>query len=148
MALLVCCTIDDADVMARGFEREDGSREQLTLDDMARCYAAKPRLIAASVQIMLRSCRPAGSLACTTVQRCSLAFKYLLSLLETSDDPIALAHVDPSMVAADSEDALSDSGLCVECRALVEERSIRERKAVWEQLEEIFGIELSKVDNE
>ncbi|EIW56922.1 uncharacterized protein TRAVEDRAFT_81124, partial [Trametes versicolor FP-101664 SS1] len=34
MALFACCNIENAETVVRGFEREDGSREQLALDDV------------------------------------------------------------------------------------------------------------------
>lgn len=38
-ALLACCLLEGA--LVGGFEHEDGTREQLTLDDVSQCFVAK-----------------------------------------------------------------------------------------------------------
>lgn len=144
MALLVCCTIPEASDLIRGFEREDGSREQLSLDDIALCVDAKSTLAELSVKMMLGICRQEVSSACKTMQGCSQAFKNVLIELETEAN---ILHSDPSVDTLALEVVLEDADLCLHCQAMVKERKIRERKAAWGQLEEIFDIDLP-VDNE
>ncbi|OJT05560.1 hypothetical protein TRAPUB_3609 [Trametes pubescens] len=144
MALLVCCTIDDTDII-HGFEREDGSREQLTLGDIGLCYVARSRLTAASVQIMLRVCRPEVSAACQTERACSLGFESVLIALEAIDDPSVITNPDPGFDAVGFDDAFRAAGVCAQCKEMVKERNLRERKAAWKKLPEIFGINLPKV---
>lgn len=144
MALLVCCNIDEAETVVRGFEREDGSREQLTLDDVVLCYSAQTRLLEDCTRITLRVCRPQASDACKTVEKCVLKFNQVLRDLEESDAAEPLAYLDPSLRGVAIEDLFADDGLrlCEPCRAMVEERDSRERVAVWEKLPEVFALEL------
>ncbi|OJT15926.1 hypothetical protein TRAPUB_13533, partial [Trametes pubescens] len=48
-ALLCCCTLDVAYIY--GFAREDGTPEQLALDNIGLCSVAKGQLISSSVRI-------------------------------------------------------------------------------------------------
>ncbi|EIW56892.1 uncharacterized protein TRAVEDRAFT_49704 [Trametes versicolor FP-101664 SS1] len=41
-ALLMCCSLNCADIV-KGFTREDGTREMLSLDDIGRCFAARTK---------------------------------------------------------------------------------------------------------
>ncbi|EIW56929.1 uncharacterized protein TRAVEDRAFT_49740 [Trametes versicolor FP-101664 SS1] len=147
MALLVCCTIDDTDII-HGFEREDGSREQLALGDIGLCYIARARLTAVSVQIMLRICHPEVADACKTERACSLGFESVLIALEAIDDPSVITNPDPGFDAIGFDDAFRAAGVCAQCKEMVKERNLRERKAAWEKLPEIFGIELPKAADE
>lgn len=147
MALLVCCTIDDTDII-HGFAREDGAREQLALSDIGLCFVARARLTAASVQIMLRVCRPEVSAACKTERVCSAGFDSVLMALEAIEDPAVIANPDPGFDAIGFDDAFCAAGVCVHCKEMVKERNLRERKAAWKKLPAIFGIELPKVADE
>ncbi|KAI8992759.1 hypothetical protein BD414DRAFT_535346 [Trametes punicea] len=49
-AILACCA-GGSDIF-HGFLREDGSREQLTIDDLALCFSAQGRLIQESIRIV------------------------------------------------------------------------------------------------
>lgn len=146
MALLVCCTIPEAADLIRGFEREDGSREQLSLDDIALCVDAKITLTELSIKIMLGICRQRVSLACQTVQSCSQAFKDVLSELEATEDPIV--HFDPSVDGFGLREVLEAADLCFPCQAMVNEGNVRERKAAWDRLEAIFDIDFTMANED
>lgn len=141
MALLVCCTIDDGKRITYGFTREDGSREGLTPNDIALCYTAKTRLIAASVKLTLWVFRPEISNACNTSQNCLRGFQQILKALADIAD--TLDQCDPSCSNAQAfRAALGKGNLCKPCEAMVAQREVHERKAVWAKLPEIFGINL------
>ncbi|OJT05562.1 hypothetical protein TRAPUB_3611 [Trametes pubescens] len=132
MALLVCCSLDDGQELLGGFEREDGARERLTHDDIARCYSAKTRLIAESTKIALRACRPEISDACKTGLSCIRSFNQMLKRLGDGEGPIA--GFDPSAGTHAFMNVLDTSEVCVHCRAMVVGRVLRERKAAWARL--------------
>ncbi|TBU37462.1 hypothetical protein BD309DRAFT_616750 [Dichomitus squalens] len=46
-AYVVCCTLGAS--ITKGFEREDGSREVLSPEDLSRCFGITNALIAASI---------------------------------------------------------------------------------------------------
>ncbi|KAL1938148.1 hypothetical protein VTO73DRAFT_11977 [Trametes versicolor] len=146
MALLVCCTIPNAGDLVRGVEREDGSREQLTLDDITLCYHAKTLLMDWSVKITLAICRQEVSAGCKTGQSCLQALARVLNGLEAAGN--FLTYPDPSVDGIGLDDAIKAVNLCLHCRAMVKERDTREREMVWGQLQGIFDIYLEKAANE
>ncbi|EIW56927.1 uncharacterized protein TRAVEDRAFT_128217 [Trametes versicolor FP-101664 SS1] len=149
IALLVCCHIDDADALIHGFEREDGSREQLTPEDIALCESAKRRLLEESKQVSLRVCLGLQvSDACMTRSRCLRRLEQ--ARLELGDTETTMAFIEPSERPRPLDDLIerSDPGLCAHCQKTVADRDLCERKALWETLPEIFGIELPKVAND
>lgn len=150
MALLACCNIENAETVVRGFEREDGSREQLALDDVLLCYSVRTRIMDECARITLRVCRPHSSGACTgrTAAHCVRRFKQVLR--DLGDSAIPLAYLDPSIRVGAIDDLLAkgDPRLCGHCRKMVEERDARERAAVWKKLPEIFGLALPQPDGE
>ncbi len=140
MALLVCCTIADEADLVYGFEREDGSREQLTRDDLGLCFRAKVRLIAESTTILLRVCRPEVAGGCMSTEACERGFLPIYDELEYAAEP--LADPDVSVRAPALTYALDEGDLCGDCREMVTEREECERKAAWKKLPGIFGLTL------
>lgn len=146
MALLACCITLDAKTLIRGFEREDGSPEQLTLDDIGLCYAAQGTLLQHSMKVTLRVCR-SGQVAgaCKTHSSCTRRFGEAIRELE--DPKATVAHVDPCTRASPIDNLLERKGssgvrLCGHCRKMVEERDSSQRRAAWKKLPEIFGLTL------
>lgn len=140
MALLVCCTIEKAETIVGGFARTDGSREQLTPDDIGLCYAAKARLTAASARRMLRVFLPEVPDTCQTAPSCTQGFQRILKALgETAN---SFEHPDPSFRTKAYEAAYRKGNLCLSCRAVVSRREIYERRAAWAKLPEVFGLDL------
>lgn len=144
MALLVCCEFEDGEQLIHGFEREDGSREQLTLDDVGRCYSAQIRLAGESAKIALRACRPELSDACKTRQDCADTFEGMLNKLGDIEDPRSISHFDPSAATQAFLDIFEDDDLCARCQAVLHARVLRERKASWAKLPEIFNLTSAK----
>ncbi|EIW56916.1 uncharacterized protein TRAVEDRAFT_49725 [Trametes versicolor FP-101664 SS1] len=145
-ALLVCCTNPEADSLIRGFEREDGLLEQLTLDDIGLCYAAKSVLLEESMKVTLRVCR-AGQVAraCKTHSSCTRRFREAIRELE--DPKLTMAFADPGTRALPIDNLLDGKGssgvkLCEYCQQLVRERESSERRAAWKKLPEIFKLTL------
>ncbi|EIW56908.1 uncharacterized protein TRAVEDRAFT_128274 [Trametes versicolor FP-101664 SS1] len=143
MALLVCTIMTDAKRLVHGFQREDGSREQLTLDDIALCYSARSRLIEESTRVTLRVCRPEVLKACETPQNCVRIFQQALRSLE-DQNLTSVAFLDPSIRVRAVNTLLRKkaSSLCEPCRTMAEQRDARERKAVWDKLPNIFDLSL------
>lgn len=133
IALLCCCTLDAA--LMRGFEREDGTREQLTLDDIGLCFVAKGRLIQESVRIALNVFQSTVAKDCTTVAKCRSGLSKMRTALK--DRASELALVDPFEPFHDMFQGIQ---VCQYCTAMLEERDLRERRAAWARLPEILGI--------
>ncbi|EIW57114.1 uncharacterized protein TRAVEDRAFT_76005, partial [Trametes versicolor FP-101664 SS1] len=138
MALLVCCTIRDEADLVHGFEREDGSLERLSRDDLALCFKAKIRLIAESTNIMLNMFRPEVDPGCMTRDSCARDFMVIYDELEYHREP--LTNPDVSVRAPGLTDALEEGEPCEECREMVLSRESSERRAAWKKLPYIFGL--------
>lgn len=136
VALLCCCTLD-AEIIT-GFEREDGTPEQLALDDIGRCFVAKGRLIRESVRIALCVFRPKVSKKCTTAAGCKPALANMLRMLK--DRVFNITKVDPFLPSYNMLTG-PDVHVCRHCKAMLEARELRERRAVWARLPEILGID-------
>ncbi|EIW56925.1 uncharacterized protein TRAVEDRAFT_127403 [Trametes versicolor FP-101664 SS1] len=133
-ALLACCMLGKN--LAHGFERVDGSREHLSLDDIGLCIAGKDKLIRESIRVAFRVFRPTVSDRCKT-PGCLEAFRKMATGAEQFVDHIS----DPEPCGV-FYSTIADTGLCRHCQAMVKERDNSERRAVWAKLPEIFGVTL------
>ncbi|OJT03172.1 hypothetical protein TRAPUB_6248 [Trametes pubescens] len=64
-ALLACCMLGPNELV-HGFERADGTREHLNLDDIDLCVAGKDTLVRESIRVAFRVFRPTVSDRCKT----------------------------------------------------------------------------------
>lgn len=135
-ALLHCCMLRGATV--RGFEREDGSREQLTLDDIELCFVAKSRLIRESVRIALCVFEPTASRQCKKISECVFVFNALVRALQKHVEDIATPDPFAPFYAILSE---TRKELCSQCADMIKERDLHERRAAWDRLSEMLGID-------
>ncbi|KAI0364032.1 hypothetical protein BV20DRAFT_1047355 [Pilatotrama ljubarskyi] len=133
-ALLVCCSLGED--IVRGFQREDRSWEQLTLDDIGLCFAARSRLIQEHIQTALHVFAPPVSKQCMDPNRCKSRLNRLLKHLSKYAD--ALAYPDPVEITWNVCGPKWD--LCEKCFAMVKSRGLEDRKHVWARLPKIFGI--------
>lgn len=135
-ALFACCQLDRK--ITDGFTREDGAREQLSLDDIGLCFEAKTRLIQESVRIALRAFWPEQSETCKTGTQCRKDFKALLRKVEGRVGE--MAETDPFLSPFTILKADAEGLLCQACRAMAEDRISEEQRAVWARLPQILGI--------
>lgn len=137
-ALLGCCMLSE-DVLD-GFARADGSLEHLSMADVGLCMAGRERLVKESVTVAFRVFQPVASDKCKTKPTCLEGFRRMHANLEqhifeiTIPDPCGAFH-----------DKFTAGDLCTHCKTMVQERDVRERKAVWAKLPEIFGVKLPDV---
>ncbi|EIW56906.1 uncharacterized protein TRAVEDRAFT_30233 [Trametes versicolor FP-101664 SS1] len=136
VALLCCCMLRAA--IITGFKREDGTREQLALDDIGRCFVAKGRLIAESVRIALCVFEPIVAKKCTAAAGCKSALATMLRMLKDRVSDITM--VDPFLSSHDMFTG-PDVHVCRHCKTMLEARDLHERRAVWARLPEILGID-------
>lgn len=136
-ALLACCQLEQQ--IFDGFEREDGTREQLALGDISLCFTARARLIHESTRLALCVLRPKVSDECKTAAGCKRGFLRLMERVEA--DVSTIVGMDPfQFMIAFEEDVCQEVDLCKPCRAMVDVRNDRERRALWDRLPEILGI--------
>ncbi|EIW56909.1 uncharacterized protein TRAVEDRAFT_49719 [Trametes versicolor FP-101664 SS1] len=134
-AFLACSFL--AEDIVHGFERTDGTREHLSMADIGLCIAGRVRLVKESVKVAFRVFQPIASDKCKNKAACLENFRRICTKLDEHVDSITAP--DPSGTYYTK---IQVKDLCVHCYAMVKERDTRERKAVWEQLPAIFGVEL------
>ncbi|KAL1938157.1 hypothetical protein VTO73DRAFT_11986 [Trametes versicolor] len=135
-ALFICCMIGSD--LVYGFTNADGTQERLSLDDLALCVTAKDRLVKESMRIAFRIFRPTLSDTCKSPAFCMEVFKRLFGKLDTHVD----ALVTPDPLTGSFWVVFGEDTPCKACEAMVKARDLRERKAIWEKLPEIFGLKL------
>ncbi|OJT09463.1 hypothetical protein TRAPUB_14066 [Trametes pubescens] len=135
-ALLACCQLGRD--LINGFAREDGTREQLTLDDIGLCLEAKPRLVQESSRTVLHVFEPMASVRCLSAGKCRGGFRRILKMVE--DRVADVVGTDPFRYLFKALGADADGELCQNCRAMAESREYAETRRVWARLPEILGI--------
>ena len=79
-ALMACCLLETE--IADGFEREDGTRETLTPEDLARCMVGRAKLLEANVRATLRILHPEVHPDCLRRDTCAGVLVGMLKKLE------------------------------------------------------------------
>ncbi|KAI1781652.1 hypothetical protein LXA43DRAFT_933524 [Ganoderma leucocontextum] len=138
-ALLTCVYMKE-DIM-QGFEREDGTRETLTLDDIGRCFRASGAIRQATVAGVVRTLRDKVSSTCGTQASCLAALRRVLQGL---DKVTWLLTSCPIRLAPDNLlDHKEKLGACTACTAMVRRRNRKERAALWARLPDLLDVEVS-----
>ncbi|KAI1795390.1 hypothetical protein LXA43DRAFT_992550 [Ganoderma leucocontextum] len=138
-ALLTCVYMKE-DIM-QGFEREDGSRETLTLDDIGRCFKASGAIRQATVASVVRTLRDKVFSTCGTQASCLAALRRVLQGL---DKVTWLLTSCPIRLAPDNLlDHKEKLGACTACTAMVRRRNRKERAALWARLPDLLDVEVS-----
>ncbi len=146
-ALLTCCALDED--IARGYTREDGTRETLSAADLGRCFAARTHLAARTLTLALQIFAPRvpvqDSDVCTTRPACARVLQEMLLGVRDHADRFSHPDVFTSWLEPyDSEEGGAGARLlyrlCASCRKMVRRRDLRERLEVWLELPRIMGV--------
>ncbi|KAI0700391.1 hypothetical protein C8T65DRAFT_697343 [Cerioporus squamosus] len=135
-ALLSCCLLGTV-VFTGVSQRRGGPREQLTPSDLQLCYFARSELAAAAVAMVLRICRPKQADLCKQSHTCQSALLKLISEQHLHADQ--LCKLNPLVSNLPLYEHLRDV-LCRRCFAMLEERDVSERRAMWKKLPDLLGI--------
>lgn len=136
-AVLACCQLNLR--LVRGFARADGTREQLTPDDLALCVTAKTRLVQESVRVALLTIQPRLSKACKTAAQCERGFGKLVR--KAADRVREIATADPFVCPLVRLECHLGGDLCHSCWLSAQNRGVMERREVWTRLPKILGLE-------
>ncbi|KAI0640920.1 hypothetical protein C8Q79DRAFT_920597 [Trametes meyenii] len=139
-AIIACCWLDGTSLV-NGFEREDGSWETLTPEDLALCIQAKGDLTRASVVAALRICAPATSKLCKTKDACWQALQTFFNTISTRAHRIS--SVDPMTTYVGKARTLR---ICSDCLRCFIARDDSERWSVWKTLPQLVGVEVDGWD--
>ncbi len=143
LALLICCTLDKD--IVKGFQRGDGSWEQLTLDDIGLCFAARGRLVARRAEAttfvfdlvrISEGCTKPG-------RRCAEVLRDVLTKLKTSE----WAVPDPFSSVLRGYSQHLKPNLCSACWRLARTLDEEEFREMWTQLPTFFGLEAQGDDD-
>ena len=135
---LLACTVMNAEIV-RGFPKDDGTQETLSLDDLGRCFQAKSRIRQASITAVMRTFRRSVAPGCTQSTLCKSALRAALLGLEAYTDKLVL---DDPFFPFEEFVRDRDLAVCDFCVKLVRERNWNERVAVWNSLPEFFGLDV------
>ena len=136
-ALLVCLTLGSE--MVDGFEREDGTKENLTLEDLSLCIRAQAAIRTATVRSIFRRFKRVVSAGCKAKDSCKTMLRdAMYGVEEFAGD---LITGDPF---APYTSFLKDEKIkvCASCLEMLDERDDKERMEIWKRLPELLGIEV------
>ncbi|RPD58531.1 hypothetical protein L226DRAFT_466593 [Lentinus tigrinus ALCF2SS1-7] len=135
-ALLVCCTLGPE--IVKGCKRSDGSREQLTLDDIGLCIGAKAKLTEVCIRNVIRIFNPSESDGCKTASDCRPKLRNVLRKLDKHAGQ--LSHPNPFISNTSLYGVQLKKSLCSSCWSMVTTRDNRERRHAWFALPALLGI--------
>ncbi|OBZ70939.1 hypothetical protein A0H81_09344 [Grifola frondosa] len=116
-----------------GFSREDGTREQLTADDLGRCINGKMALVRASVMAAFRILlAPLSAEACMDGHCGRKDLAHVLDDLAQDDDLITYRVLTPWLPECDM--------FCKNCHDTLLSRDLKERRNIWLQLPSFMGV--------
>lgn len=135
--VFACCQLNLR--LVRGFARADGTREQLTPDDLALCVTAKTRLMQESVRVVLLTIQPRLAKGCKTTAQCERGFGKLVR--KAADRVREIATADPFVCPLVRLECRPGGDVCPPCWLLAQSRGVLERREVWNRLPKILGLE-------
>ncbi|PIL26304.1 hypothetical protein GSI_12060 [Ganoderma sinense ZZ0214-1] len=136
-ALLDCCLLEEE--VLDGFDRADGTHEELAPTDLRLCLKTRIGLAAARVSIFARAYRADVSKGCADPASCRAALRKALALIY--DLALELSATDPFKPLSSLDDSHGIS-LCPLCFSAAMERGKEEQKGFWNALAEAFEIEV------
>ncbi|PIL26267.1 hypothetical protein GSI_12023 [Ganoderma sinense ZZ0214-1] len=139
IALMACVYMDAA--IVHGLEREDGTRETLTPDDLGRCFKASKDVREAHVTVIMHTFQDTASPACGPVKICGRVLRGTLRKLEARMD--WLMSSSPFLKFDELlRDIPVELGTCAACTMMVKRRHRKEREAFWARLPQLLDIEV------
>ncbi|KAI0351212.1 hypothetical protein OH77DRAFT_1411475 [Trametes cingulata] len=137
-ALLQCCSLG-ADIV-KGFTREDGTHEQLSLEDIGRCFAARTILAERAILMIFRAFSLPVSEQCKTPGRCAEGLHALLMDLQNRVESVSHPDIFSSLFDSDGE---KDRVLeCADCDSMLRQREKKLRREAWDLLPSIMGVQV------
>ncbi|EIW56891.1 uncharacterized protein TRAVEDRAFT_128265 [Trametes versicolor FP-101664 SS1] len=137
-ALLMCCGL--AGQAVTGFAREDGSRETLAPDDLARCFKAHSRLAQHMLVLTIRIFAPSVLEECEYPQKCLEVLQAMLLGVENEPEHFAYSDVFVSWMELFERPGGLWFECCTDCQEMLKRRDRDERFEVWKELPGIMGV--------
>ncbi|RPD72815.1 hypothetical protein L226DRAFT_546843 [Lentinus tigrinus ALCF2SS1-7] len=137
VAFLICCTLGKD--IVKGFKREDGSWEQLTLDDIGICFEAKGRLVGRRADASNVVFNFQLMTSCEKPKRCPTELR---RVLDTAASAWAVPDPFDSILLQFSKDIRAS--LCPSCWETVQKIDDIERSEMWKHLPGFFGLPIAE----
>ncbi|KAI1795310.1 hypothetical protein LXA43DRAFT_992303 [Ganoderma leucocontextum] len=141
-ALYICSHLGGK--LVDGWEREDGTIEMLSVDDLRRCLDGYCVLARETTLLPARVFATTRVEGCNTPARCQLSRQWelvnILSSKVTTLQRRALASWQKAIEAMAREEETSDTKICGACEKDLLKRDRRERWLLWKRLPDIFAI--------
>ncbi len=138
-ALLDCCLLEDQ--ILEGFDRADGTHEELAPADLRLCLKARSEIAAMEVSIFACAYRPDVSEECAVPESCRTAFHKALALIyKLAFDLIDTDPFEP-LSRLDDKHGIS---LCSRCFDTAMERGRGAQQVFWNSLAEIFVVDMDE----
>ncbi|RDX45991.1 hypothetical protein OH76DRAFT_1407329 [Lentinus brumalis] len=142
---LMCCCMLGADI-SKGFIREDGTLETLSVEDLTRCFVGRAKLLEATFVATHRTFRNTVALDCKNPPRCKEALQRLLhQMIENAElmrDIRDLRFDNSKTDYINSTD--DDRELCSRCFAMIGKtgRQQEQHKEIFRKLPEIMDVQV------
>ncbi|KAI1795466.1 hypothetical protein LXA43DRAFT_44558 [Ganoderma leucocontextum] len=148
-ALMGCCQLGTE--IADGFAREDGARETLSVEDLARCFVGRAKLIEWNARATLRILHQEVHAECRQQERCGAVLLRMLRALEESSVLYSLRWDWSWMPWLDKED--QERELCGACYGMLGKngRQKEQQRIIFDQLPALMKVEVKhwgKTDEE
>ncbi|KAI1795293.1 hypothetical protein LXA43DRAFT_992256 [Ganoderma leucocontextum] len=140
LALYKCCSL--AGALVDGWEREDGTFEYLSPEDLKRCLNARDALAKEAFSLVSAIFDPSPSQCCETFSTCESALRKTLAQVLDHDE-VAESTVLESwkgVIQHYASRPLDEDGYCSACEDELVERDLREREYIWNRFPEIFDV--------
>ncbi|RDX49030.1 hypothetical protein OH76DRAFT_1382842 [Lentinus brumalis] len=138
-AALAACSSLEGEQLVAGFEREDGTRERLSEDDLKLCITGKQRLALAMSGAVIKAFALYKISGCDSVGSCRRVVHWILE--DHADDP---GYFPMNLPFGDWDCYIQDCGgderLCEYCLETLGDRFRAEQRTLWADLPDIFDI--------
>lgn len=141
-ALYICCQLPSTSLLYGVFRASaDGSKEQLTDDDIVRCMNAREELMRFNLLSTFQIWNPRVSHLCTDTVNC-------LATLEHQTRVIREASVlHQYTLSATIREVIGDVCLCVACEDMLRKRLERVQRKHWAELPHMFDLHITGWDD-
>ncbi len=141
VALYKCCSLGGD--LVDGWEREDGTVEYLSPEDLKRCINARDALAKEAFSLVSAIFSPVPSEHCTTFNACRNALitvlREILDHKQVAEASVLDQWVD---IIRDRARPRDKDGYCSACESELFARDLRERERIWNRFPEIFDVDV------
>lgn len=140
-ALLVCCSLDEKLVL--GFEREDGTQETLSLQDVGLCLRAARSLPEDGAEMLADISESRLSSSCETAKKCREEHRGLVKIIW---DCITVSVIQPTEYYKPWSYHFAVIGcywdICLHCRNFLKNTWVTGQLSSWNRLPKLFKVDI------